>query len=143
VSLPDVVSAYHTTGIPEISGYYEATPAMRSVVNSWRYFGALLATTPILAAIDAWSDILWRGPTTEERRGSPTVIVAEAEDARGCRVVSRLRTPEPYSLTAAAAAAVAARVLSGDFETGFETPARLFGADFILSFEGVVRDEVV
>ncbi len=54
---------------------------------------------------------------------------------------ARLRTPEAYSCTAATATAVAARVLSGDLEPGFQTPARVYGPDFILSVPGVARED--
>jgi short subunit dehydrogenase-like uncharacterized protein len=142
VSLPDVVTAYLSTGIPDISGYYAATPAMRGVVNAWRHAGGLLASSPVQAVLGAWADVVWRGPTESERSAAPTTIVAEVEDARGGRFAARLHTPEPYALTAATAAAIAARVAQGDFEPGFETPARVFGADFILSFAGVRREDM-
>lgn len=142
VSLPDVVSAYYTTGIPEIAGYYEATPAMRTVVNTWRYFGLVVAAPAMRSALETWTDALWRGPSSEQRQRAPTVIVAEAERLDGRRAISRLRTPEPYTTTAVAAAAIARRVLGGDVEVGFETPGRLFGADFVLSFDGVTREDL-
>jgi short subunit dehydrogenase-like uncharacterized protein len=141
VSLPDVVTAYHSTGIPDISGYYAATPAMRGVVTAWRHAGSLIALPPVQAMMGAWADMLWRGPSEEERHAAPTTIVAEVEDRSGRRLSALLYTPEPYSLTAATSAAIAARVLSGDFEPGFETPARVFGADYILSFPGVRRED--
>src|SRR5438876_7774546 len=66
-------------------------------------------------------------------------IVVEAEDAMGRVVASRLTTPEAYTLTAETATAIVKRVVSGDVEPGFQTPARLFGPGFILGFAGVSR----
>jgi short subunit dehydrogenase-like uncharacterized protein len=53
-----------------------------------------------------------------------------------------MRTPEVYSFTAVTAPAVAERVLSGDFEVGFQTPARVYGADFALSLPRVTREDL-
>jgi len=33
-------------------------------------------------------------------------------------------------------------VVTGDLETGFQTPARVYGADFILAFDGVQREDL-
>jgi hypothetical protein len=33
-------------------------------------------------------------------------------------------------------------VLAGDWEAGFETPARVYGADFVLGFGDVTREDV-
>ena len=45
-------------------------------------------------------------------------------------------------LAATSASRIAARVLSGDYEIGFQTPARVYGPDFALSFDGVSREDV-
>jgi hypothetical protein len=37
---------------------------------------------------------------------------------------------------------IAARVLAGDVEPGFQTPARVYGADLPLSFDGVLREDI-
>ena len=63
-------------------------------------------------------------------------------DALSQRVVSRLRTPEAYAFTARSAAAIAERVLRGDWEAGFQTPSRVYGPDFVLSFDGVEREDL-
>jgi short subunit dehydrogenase-like uncharacterized protein len=57
-------------------------------------------------------------------------------------VRARLYTPEAYDFTGTTAAAVAARVVAGDFEPGFQTPARVFGANFVLGFDGVSREDL-
>jgi len=69
-------------------------------------------------------------------------VVAEAEDGSGRRAVSRLRTPEAYAFTPYAATAVIERVLRDDIEPGFQTPARVYGPDFVLGLPGVVREDL-
>jgi short subunit dehydrogenase-like uncharacterized protein len=67
--------------------------------------------------------------------------VAEVEDATGRRVRARLRTPEAYTFTCTTALAILERVLAGDVEPGFQTPARVYGPDFVLPFAGVSRED--
>ena len=71
------------------------------------------------------AEMLPYGPTPEQRAGVHCVIVVEAEDPSGRRASSRLRTPESYTFTSATATAIAARVLGGDVEPGFQTPGRV------------------
>ena len=53
-----------------------------------------------------------------------------------------MRTPEGYTLTALTAFDAAKRVAAGEVEAGFQTPSRAFGPDYILSFDGVTRDDL-
>jgi hypothetical protein len=59
------------------------------------------------------------------------------------RVKSRRKsTPEGYSLTAATAFDAACRVVAGEIKPGSQTPSRAFGVDYILNFDGVVREDL-
>jgi short subunit dehydrogenase-like uncharacterized protein len=117
-----VATAYYTTGIPNVEVYFETTVLLQGILTANRYFGPLLRTAPWQAWLKATADMVNRGPTRAERAAVETIIVGEAEDVRGSRVRSRMRTPEVYSFTAVTAPAVAERVLSGDFEVGFAPP---------------------
>jgi hypothetical protein len=55
--------------------------------------------------------------------------------------VSRLRGPDGYHWTVQTALAVVARVLDGAAVSGFQTPSRLFGADFVLAVGDAVRQD--
>jgi len=33
-------------------------------------------------------------------------------------------------------------ILNGDLKAGFQTPSRVYGADFILQFAGVTREDI-
>lgn len=141
VSWGDVVAAYYTTGIPNIEVYFESTPLFRSTEMANRYVGWMLATPAWQVWFKMHADLLPEGPTEDQRAGLEMVIVAEAEDAHGRCVRSRLRTPQAYTFTGVTASAIAHRVLRGDVETGFQTPARVYGADFVLSFPSVSRED--
>jgi short subunit dehydrogenase-like uncharacterized protein len=140
VSLGDLITAYYSTGVPNVETYVEATPLMRALLGACRAFGWLLDSAPAQAWLTAWSDVLPADPGSSE--GRAMVVVAEAEDDRGRRASARLQTPEAYEFTGITAAAIVNRVLDGDVEPGFQTPSRVYGRDFVLGFADVVREDV-
>ena len=142
VSWGDVATAYYTTDIPNIETYVEATPLVQGTLAGARYLGWLLRMAPWQAVMRAATDLLPEGPGDAERVAARMTIVAEAEDGAGRRARARLVTPESYSFTGVTAAAIASRALAGDVEPGFQTPARVYGSDFVLGFAGVVREDL-
>ena len=142
VSWGDVVTAFHTTGVPNIEVYFESTIPVRA----FHLLGQSLAVPPVALMsrmwLSAWAEMQRDGPTETERATRRATIVVRAESPDGRSVISRAQTPEVYTFTAAAAAAVAARVRAGEFEPGFQTPARIFGEDFVRSFHGVIVEDV-
>lgn len=143
VSWGDVSAAYYTTGIPNIEVYFEITPRVRAILMSTRYFGPIFRSPPWQAWLKACAEMLPEGPSAAERAAAKMIIVAEVEDGMGRRAIARLHTPEAYACTGLTAPAIAQRVLTGDLEVGFQTPARVFGPDFILSLPGVCREGLV
>jgi short subunit dehydrogenase-like uncharacterized protein len=70
------------------------------------------------------------------------MLVGVARNEKGQTVRSRLRTPEGYSLTAKTAYDAARRVAAGEVKPGFQTPSLAFGADYILNFDAVMREDL-
>jgi short subunit dehydrogenase-like uncharacterized protein len=137
VSWGDVTTAWHTTGIPDIDVYFEATPAVRAAHAANRLLGGALRSPASRVLLDAWAEILPAGPTPDQRSRHGCVLVAEAGDSRCVLARARLHTPEAYAFTGAAAAAVAETVLDGACKPGFRTPAGLLGASWVTGLEGV------
>ncbi|GLS51644.1 saccharopine dehydrogenase family protein [Methylobacterium gnaphalii] len=136
----DVATAWSSTGVPEIDVFFQASPALSRAAAMPRLLKRLLAT----GISQRWlkhgiERRLPAGPTPEQRAHSQCLFLAEAWDARGRRVASRMRSPEGYTLTAATAVEIARRAATGDAPTGYQTPATAYGADFILSFDGIER----
>jgi short subunit dehydrogenase-like uncharacterized protein len=82
------------------------------------------------------------GPSLEMRQKARSRLWGEARDAQGHQAVCRMEAPDGYALTVETALAIVKRVLSGDVKPGFQTPASAYGADFILEFEGVLREDI-
>lgn len=137
----DVSTAYHSTGIPDIEVYMAAPRGTRVGARVSRYLGWLLGSAPIQRLLKRRIQARPPGPTDEERARGKSFLWGEAVDPAGQRVVSRLRGPEGYTLTAHAALAVADRVLAGEAPAGFQTPSRVFGPDFVLGLEGITRTD--
>lgn len=142
VSMPwgDVSTAWVSTKIPDIEVYFSLPPSMRKGVKLVKLVGPLLRAKVIKKLVQSF--IPQGGPDAEARARGKTVIVAEAEDAHGKVVVSRLHGPEGYALTAETAILCALKVLEGKAPVGFQTPATAYGADLILEAPGTSRVDV-
>ena len=106
-----------------------------------RYLGWLLATKPFQSYLQ--KQIPAGGPSDEERAKGKTLMWGEASDDAGNRVESRQQGPEGYTLTAIAALNIVENVLNGNFDSGYQTPAKAYGADLVLEIEGVERQDFV
>ncbi len=143
ISWGDVVAAFYTTGIPNISVFFDTFPLREMVLRLGRSFGDILQLPVWQTWLRTALELFMEAPARREHDATTLVVVAEVADTHGRRAVARLRTPEAYSFTATTAATIAARVLDGDYEIGWQTPGRVFGPDFVLDFPGVQREDVV
>lgn len=134
VDWADVVTAYYTTGIPDIEVYLDLQPVERAALTAGRLFSGWLRSPA--------GPRMPEGPPPEDRRRAGCAGVAEAEDRAGRRVRARLHTPDQYTFTAAAALTLVERVLAGELRAGFQTPAAVYGPDFVLGLDGVTRRDL-
>jgi short subunit dehydrogenase-like uncharacterized protein len=142
VTWGDVTTAFYTTGISNIDVYFEETPGFRQALLTAGALGPILQMPYAQAMLKAQAQFFPEGPTSGERALNSCVVVAEVHSSRGHIFSARLKTPEAYSTSAETAVVIAQHVLRGDFESGFQTPARVYGADFILRFDGVSREDL-
>jgi len=136
-----MVTAGGTTGISRVEVYADLLPGERAAILAGRLWAGWLRAPLVEPLLRAGVDARPEGPSTAARRRARCTVVAEAEDRAGRRAVSRLRTPDQYTFTAESAVALAARVLAGELAPGFQTPARVYGPDFVLGLGGVVRED--
>ena len=137
----DVSTAFHSTGIPDIEVYTRVPRRQVRFLRATRRLGWLLGSAPVQGMMKRAIRKGPPGPTPEQRAKGASLLWGRVEDAEGRSAVSRLRTPEGYTLTARTAVEAVRRVLAGDAPAGFRTPSRAYGADWILEFEGVVRED--
>jgi short subunit dehydrogenase-like uncharacterized protein len=139
VTIPwgDVATAFYTTGIPNIEIYTVVPRRQLRLIRLSRYLGWLLATGPVQHYLQ--KQIPAGGPSDDERAKGKTLLWGEASDANGDRVESRMSAPEGYTTTAVTALNIMSKILKGNFKSGFQTPARAYGADLILEADGVMR----
>jgi short subunit dehydrogenase-like uncharacterized protein len=139
VTIPwgDVATAFYSTGIPNIEVYTVVPEAQLRLLKLSRYLGRLLAASPVQSFLQ--SQIPAGGPSDEERAAGRTYLWGEATDEAGNRVEARQTGMEGYTMTALTALKIAEKILAGNFRTGFQTPAKCYGADLILEIDGVTR----
>jgi short subunit dehydrogenase-like uncharacterized protein len=142
VSWGDLFTAFQTTQIPNIEVYHEVSPSERAAFRLSRYLGPLLESAAWRRLLEMQTGLLPDGPSGPERGADRRVIVAEAEDDSGHAARCRLTTPDAYGFTAVTALTVVERVLNDHLASGFQTPARVYGPDFVLACEGAVREDV-
>jgi short subunit dehydrogenase-like uncharacterized protein len=142
LSWGDVSTAFYSTGIPNIGVQFEATPALKALVRLPRFVKSLLGLTLMQSFLKTHIESRPEGPSEEARRSTRSLLVGVARNEKGESVRSRLRTPEGYTLTAVTALDIAKRVASGEFRPGFQTPSLVYGADYILGFDGVTREDL-
>jgi short subunit dehydrogenase-like uncharacterized protein len=138
----DVSTAYHSTGIPDVAVYTRVPAKQVRLMRATRRLGWLLDSGPVQRMMKRAIRKGPPGPTPEQRARGVSLLWGKVEDAEGRSAVSRLRTPEGYTLTARTAVEAVRRVLAGDAPAGFQTPSRAYGADWILEFDGVEREDV-
>jgi short subunit dehydrogenase-like uncharacterized protein len=84
-----------------------------------------------------------QGPQEEKRKRASAIFVGEATAQSRGRVLSKLITPEGYTCTALTTVAIMKRILNDEYIIGFQTPSLAYGADFIMQFDGVRREDLV
>ncbi len=142
VTIPwgDVSTAYYSTGIPNIKVFTVLPEKNLKMLKMSRYIGWLLKTAPLQSYL--LKQIPQGGPNEEEREKGKTYLWGKATDDKGNSVESRQQGPEGYKFTMLAALKIVEKILDGDYSSGFQTPAKAYGADLVLEIEGTVRQNL-
>jgi short subunit dehydrogenase-like uncharacterized protein len=142
VTIPwgDVSTAFHSTGIPNVEVYLAAPTGVRVFLKVARPIAPVFRLGPVQSFLKRRIQAGAKGPTAEERARGRSLLWGEVQDATRT-VVSRLQGPEGYDLTVLTALAALARILAGGVASGFQTPSRAFGPDFILEIPGTSRQD--
>lgn len=117
LSFGDLVTAWHSVGIPNIAMFVHISDA---------------------AFPEGDLSQLPDGPSAEERSAHRARAVVEVTGADGVIARSVIETVNGYSYTPLAAVEAAQRVLNGERQSGFTTPATVLGSAFAESIAGTV-----
>jgi len=120
----DLVTARHSTGIPDITVYMPAVPGL-GVLR----FGPLRRLVRALLPAG--------GPSAARRAANGCEVWAEVRDVAGTTRAATLTGPNAYALTAAATLGALQRVRAGGVPPGVHTPSTALGGDFVRSLDGV------
>jgi short subunit dehydrogenase-like uncharacterized protein len=132
VSWGDVSTAFHSLHVPNIEVEFELTPQMAQLANLPPSLRRWLGTPLGQRILQAYARSIRAMPDAE---GSPEwscTLLAEATNARGSSVRSKLQTKGAYWVTAQTTLAIARRVLSGGAPVGYQTPSCAYGNSLIL-----------
>jgi short subunit dehydrogenase-like uncharacterized protein len=135
----DVITAYRSTGIPNIMVYMAVPKRPAQMLRLARPLLPLLGLRPVQNLIKKRIEAAPAGPDDRARATAHLDLWGEAKTADGQTTVSRLRTPESYTLTARMALSIAQKICSGQHTPGFQTPSTAYGKDLILEFPGTER----
>ncbi|HPQ67987.1 MAG TPA: saccharopine dehydrogenase NADP-binding domain-containing protein [bacterium] len=136
VTIPwgDVVTAYRTTGIPNIAVYFAAHPTIYRLLNLYRHAFRFKPVTRAAQRLVQWTVT---GPGEEVRDNSYSSLWGRVQNPSGEKVTLTITAPEAYKLTADSVLKAVQRVLAGNVEPGAWTPAQAFGMDFIRELDDV------
>jgi short subunit dehydrogenase-like uncharacterized protein len=132
----DVATAFHTTGIPNITVYVPATRASVLGMKLGNVFRPFMKMALVQRALNAMVSLAVKGPDEAARARMPAYVWGEALNARGERRTARVKTANGYSLTVPGALAVTQHLLSGQGGAGFTTPSRLMGHGLLARLPG-------
>jgi short subunit dehydrogenase-like uncharacterized protein len=138
----DVSTAYHSTGIPNVEVYFAFPRAMRWGLRSTRLLRPVLKSGPAQAALKAAIQRQPPGPNDQQRARGRSLLWGEVTDPAGQRRVSRLNTPEGYTLTVLSSLAMVEKALAGEVKAGFQTPSLAYGPDLVMELPGVTREDM-
>jgi len=133
----DMVTSWVSTGVPTIEVYQ----LQDGTVPGWlpwlaqREWGKKL----LVWAIDTFAP---EGPPPEAQEKRQTRLVATATNRAGETFSAEMITPEPYRLTFHSTLLIANKILAGQWAPGFQTPAKMYGADLALEIPGVTRRDL-
>lgn len=140
VSVPwgDVSTAFHTTGIPNVTVYVPTTRLGLLGMKLGNVFKPVMAMPAVQRALGALVSRLVKGPDDAARARMPAYVWGEAVNRQGQRRTARVKTANGYSLTVPGALTVVDHLLAppAPVAPGFTTPARLMGHRLLAQLPG-------
>jgi short subunit dehydrogenase-like uncharacterized protein len=133
----DVLTAYHSTGIPNIEVYIPASPSLISKLKRLNWIRPLLGWSLVQHLMKKQIEKKVRGPSEASRDKARTYVWGEVRNASGASKTARIDVPNGYTLTVHSALAVIEHLQRHSASGGAYTPSRLLDAGLITRLPGV------
>ncbi|MCW3119033.1 MAG: Saccharopine dehydrogenase [Chitinophagaceae bacterium] len=142
MSIPwgDISTAWFTTGIPDIETYTGIKPTIYRLLKAQGFFNWLLRTSFVRGIIRKKMSRRPAGPSDEQREKAIGFVWGQVSNAAGKTVTARLTGSEGYTITLHGCLLIAQKILQGNFNTGYQTPASAYGEDLVLEIPGMKRE---
>jgi short subunit dehydrogenase-like uncharacterized protein len=124
----DVSTAFHSTGIPNITVY---GPMSRPISKVAATLAPLVARPTVKRLLQDLIVKRVKGPSDEDLRHGRVSFWACVRDEGGREISGVLEVPDGYLLTSQAALAALEKVLDGEIGPGAWTPAKALGPRFV------------
>lgn len=135
ISWGDICTAFYSTGIPNIE---VLTGSSKDQVNKMKWMNRLkfiLSWRWVKDLFIKQIDKKPAGPSEERRKKADMYLYGKI--TKGDKSIEmRIKTPNGYTLTAAAAVLIAKKITSGVYKEGYQTPSTAYGKDLIFEIEG-------
>lgn len=138
----DLVSAFHSTGIPDISTFSVIPSPLNTVMRLDRCVPRLIRSRAVQRLLASQLEKQGRGPSAAEQAAGHTTIWGEVRNGAGGVKAARLHGPEAYRFSALTTLLAARQVLAGQSAPGYRTPAEVFGPDAVLDLPDVRREDL-
>jgi len=141
MSIPwgDISTAYVTTGIPDIETYTGMSKKTFNLLKFQFLFNWLLRTNFVRNYIKKKINQKPAGPSDEQRNKAIGFVWGQATNADGKSATIRLKGPEGYTLTAHSTLIIVQKILNGNYTTGYQTPAKVYGENLVMEVPGMER----
>ena len=138
MSIPwgDISTAHFTTGIPNIETYTGIAPKIYRLLKLQWAFNWLLRTNFIRNIIKKKIKSKPAGPSDEQRKNSNSFVWGQAMNAAGKTVNAAISCYDGYTLTAHSSLIITKKILEGNFKSGYQTPAAVYGENLIMEVPG-------
>jgi short subunit dehydrogenase-like uncharacterized protein len=136
----DISTAYFTTSIPDIESYTAISPTIYRFLKLQSLFNWLLRTSVVRRTMKRRIDKRAPGPTDDQRKRAMSLIWGQASNSKEQTVTAMLSCPDGYTLTLHSCLLLANKILNGNFQIGYQTPASAYGEDLIMELPNVTRE---
>lgn len=142
VTIPwgDVSTAHFTTGIENITVFTAVKPSAIRWMKLSNWIAPMLRLSAIRSLLKKWISKKITGPDQSSREKGISIVWGEVRNQKGESVQARCTTQSGYKLTALTALHIAQKVSDGNWKSGYQTPAAVYGEDLILEIENTTRE---